>query len=273
MAILDTGVDASHPDLEGQVLAGTSFLPGSAWSDDPNGHGTAMAGIVAAETDNGAGIAGVGYEGVGIMPVTVLAADGTGQDSDVIEGLVWAADHGADVILMAFSNPSFSASLQLAVDYAWDMASCWSPRGNDSSSTTTYPAGDAGVVGVSATNADDQLAGFSNSGADTFLAAPGIDIPASQAGGGVTSRRHLHRCRAGGRRGGPPPRQRRRRFRTASSWPASAATPMTPARPPEKGNGRLDLARALFDTSADGVKPAGAPAVGRSWAICGGGSQ
>ena len=61
-----------------------------------------MAGIVAAATDNGMGIAGVGYAGVHVMPVTVLGADGTGQDSDIIAGVVWAADHGADVILMAF---------------------------------------------------------------------------------------------------------------------------------------------------------------------------
>ena len=106
-------------DLDGQLVAGTSVLDGSAGTTDPNGHGTAMAGIVAAATDNGTGIAGVGYAGVKVMPVTVLGADGTGQDSDVIEGVVWAADHGADVILMSFSNPGYSASLQAAIDYAW----------------------------------------------------------------------------------------------------------------------------------------------------------
>ena len=65
------------------------------------------------------GIAGVGYAGVKVMPVTVLGADGTGQDSDVIAGVVWAAEHGADVILMSFSNPGYSPSLQDAIDYAW----------------------------------------------------------------------------------------------------------------------------------------------------------
>ena len=104
VAVLDTGVDASHPDLDGNIVTGTSFVAGSSWSTDSNGHGTAMAGIVAAETDNGAGIAGVGYAGVKVMPVTVLGADGLGRDSDIIEGVVWAADHGADVILMSFSR-------------------------------------------------------------------------------------------------------------------------------------------------------------------------
>jgi len=119
VAVLDTGVNTAHPDLEGQLEIGTSILDGSAGMTDPNGHGTAMAGIVAAATNNGIGIAGVAFAGVKVMPVTVLGADGTGKDSDVIAGVVWATDHGADVILMAFSNPGFSSSLQLAIDYAW----------------------------------------------------------------------------------------------------------------------------------------------------------
>ena len=124
VAVLDTGVDGSHPDIDGRLVEGISQIVGQSPTSDPNGHGTWMAGIVAAETDNGAGIAGVGYNGVRIMPVTVLGADGTGQDSDIIEGVVWATSNGADVILMAFSNPGASASLQAAVDYAW--ATAWS---------------------------------------------------------------------------------------------------------------------------------------------------
>ena len=64
VALLDTGVDASHPDLAGQLVAGTSILDGSDGTSDPNGHGTWMAGIIAAATDNGTGIAGIGYAGV-----------------------------------------------------------------------------------------------------------------------------------------------------------------------------------------------------------------
>src|SRR6266851_1704124 len=120
VAILDTGVDASHPDLAGKVVAGTNAITGSGdGQSDPNGHGTAMAGIVAAATDNGIGIAGIGYAGVTIMPVTVLNAQGIGYDSDVITGVVYAVQHGASVILMSFSNPGYSASLQSAIDWAW----------------------------------------------------------------------------------------------------------------------------------------------------------
>ena len=120
VALLDTGVDATHPDLAGNIVPGASILePARNGTADPNGHGTAMAGIVAASTDNGEGIAGVGYAGVNVMPVTVLDGRGVGQDGDIIGGVVWAADHGADVILMPFSSPDFSPSLQEAIDYAW----------------------------------------------------------------------------------------------------------------------------------------------------------
>ena len=140
VAILDTGIDGSHPDLDGNVVAGTSILDGSNGLSDPNGHGTAMAGIVAAETNNGAGVAGVAYAGVQVMPVVVLGADGTGQDSDIIEGVVYAAENGADVILMSFSNPGYSELLQEAIDYAWDEGVVLvAATGNDGSSRRHVP--------------------------------------------------------------------------------------------------------------------------------------
>ena len=142
VALLDTGVDGKHPDLKKQVIAGTSILDGSNGLTDPSGHGTQAAGIVAAVTGNNAGIAGVAFQGVKVMPVTVLDATGTGMDSDIIQGVVWAADNGADVILMAFSNPDFSQHLQEAIDYAWSKGVVLvAATGNASESTPTYPAG------------------------------------------------------------------------------------------------------------------------------------
>ena len=154
VAILDTGVDASHPDLAGAVVPGKNIITNSGdGTADPNGHGTAMAGIVAASTNNGIGIAGVGYAGVKVMPVTVLDADGTGTDSDVINGIVYARRHGANVILMSFSNPGYSTSLQKAVDYAWSHnVVLVAATGNDGSTTVNYPAGDRSVVGVASTD-------------------------------------------------------------------------------------------------------------------------
>ncbi len=188
VAVLDTGVDGTHSDLAGQLVGGTSVLEGGNELADPNGHGTAMAGIVAAKTDNAEGVAGVGYAGVSVMPVQVLGADGTGQDSDVIAGLVWAVNHGADVALMSFSAPEFSPALQTAIDWAWDQGVVpVAAVGNDSSSTATFPAGDRGVVGVSSTDTADALASSSNSGPAVFLAAPGENIKSLAVGGGVTT--------------------------------------------------------------------------------------
>jgi subtilisin family serine protease len=177
VAILDTGVDASHEELAYKLVTCASILNGSDCTSDPNGHGTWMAGIVAANTDNNEGIAGIGYAGVKIMPITVLNGDGTGQDSDIIAGVIWAADHGADVILMGFSNPGFSQNLQDAIDYAWSKdVVIVAATGNDGISDPTFPAGDRGVIGVSATDQSDNFVSFSNYGQDVFLAAPGVNI-------------------------------------------------------------------------------------------------
>ena len=232
-------------------------------TSDPNGHGTAMAGIIAAATDNGSGIAGVGFAGVKVMPVTVLGADGQGQDSDIIEGVVWAVSHGADVINMSFSNPGYSAALQAAIDYAWaNDVVVVAATGNDGSSSVTFPAGDRGVVGVSNTDQDDSLHGSSNYGAAAFLGAPGTSIVTLDAGGGTTTITGT----------------------SASSAAVAAAAALLRAVDPsasngvivgrlarnadaagtasQTGNGRLNLARAIADTSTDSVKPDGAAPVG-----------
>ena len=263
VAILDTGVDASHGDIDANIVSGNSQLVGSTWSSDPNGHGTAMAGIVAAEADNGLGIAGVGYAGVKVMPVTVLDSSGTGQDSDVIEGVVWAVDHGADVILMAFSSFSYSASLQAAVDYAWSNdVVLVAAVGNDSSSSPAYPAGDRGVVGVSNTDAADALASSSNWGQDVFLAAPGEGISATEPGGqygsisGTSASAAAVAAAAGLLRAVDPAASNGvivgRLARNADAAGTVAQT----------GNGRLNLSRAMGDTSTVAVQPAGAAPTG-----------
>ena len=169
IALLDTGVDASHPDLSSNIISGTSILNNYTTDglSDTNGHGTSLAGI----------IAGVGYAGVQIMPVTVMNANGIGQDSDIIAGIIWAAENGANVILMGFSNPDFSTNLQDAIDYAWSKGAVMvAAAGNNGLSTPTFPAGNRGVIGVSATDQNDILSASSNFGQHIFLAAPGTDI-------------------------------------------------------------------------------------------------
>jgi hypothetical protein len=188
IAVLDTGVDAAHPDLSGRmVVPGYSSLDGVTTGDpdkDPNGHGTALAGIAAATVNNATGIAGVAYDGTSIASVQVLGADGTGTDADVVAGVLWAADHGADVILMGFSSRDYSAALANALSYAWSKGAVLvAATGNDGSSSATYPAGMPNVIGVAATDPLDALVSSSNTGSAS-VAAPGVAIDATQPGGG-----------------------------------------------------------------------------------------
>ena len=212
-----------------------------------------MAGIVAAATNNDRGVAGVGFDGVKVIPVTVLGADGTGRDSDIIEGIVYAADHGANVILMSFSNPGYSASLQAAIDYAWGKGAVLvAATGNDGSSTPTFPAGDRGVVGVASTGMGDSLSPASNYGTDTFLAAPGEGIATvngtvtgtSASAAIVAGSAALIKAASAGASNGVIVS---RLARTAD--PAGSTS--------QTGNGRVNLARAISDASSDFIQPAG----------------
>ena len=262
VAVLDTGVDASHPDLDGVVLPGTSVLDGSNGLSDPNGHGTWMAGIVAAETDNAFGIAGTAYAGVSVLPVTVLGADGTGQDSDIIAGVVYAADAGADVILMSFSNPGYSPALQAAIDYAWASGAVLvAATGNDGSSTATFPAGDRGVIGVTSTDSVDALAAGANYGPAAFMAAPGVDIPTTSAGGSVAAISGTSAA-AAQVAGAAALLQANEPALSNGVIVSRLARNADPTLSAGTGNGRLNLARAMADASTDSIQPAGAAPVG-----------
>ncbi|HEX2438147.1 MAG TPA: S8 family serine peptidase, partial [Methylomirabilota bacterium] len=264
VALLDTGVDTSHPELTGKLVPGTSIVDGSNGMTDPSGHGTWLAGIIAAQTDTTEGIAGVAYAGVQIMPVTVLNANGEGMDSDVIAGVIWAADHGADVILMAFSNPGFSPNLQDAIDYAWSRGVVLvAAAGNDASSDPHFPAGDRGVMGVAATDPSDALASFSNDGLAVFIAAPGVDIQTVDIGSaytmisGTSASAAIVAGSAALMKAVDPTLTNGiivgRLARNADPAGTQAQT----------GNGRVNLARALADTSTEPIQPAGADPVGQ----------
>jgi Subtilase family/Bacterial Ig-like domain (group 3)/Bacterial cadherin-like domain/Bacterial Ig domain len=265
VALLDTGVDALHPDLAGKVVPGASILDGSNGMTDPSGHGTWLAGIIAAQTDNVPveGIAGVAYAGVTVMPVTVLNANGEGQDSDVIAGVIWAADHGANVILMAFSNPGFSPNLQDAIDYAWSKGIVLvAAVGNSAVSDPTFPAGDRGVMGVAATDANDALAYFSNDGQAVFIAAPGVDISTTDIGdvyvtvSGTSTSAAIVAGAAAFMKAVDP-------TLTNGIIVGRLARNADPAgTQSQTGNGRINLARAMADTSTEFIEPAGAAPVG-----------
>ncbi len=184
VAVLDTGVDLTHPDLVGNLLPGTDILNGDSDPTDDHGHGTRMAGIVAATWNNSAGIAGVA-PGSPILPVKVLGDDGLGPYSAIAQGITWAAAQGAKVINLSLSGGSPSQALQDAVNGAIASgAVCVASAGNDGSATPVYPAATSGVVAVGALDEFDNHPWFSNTGAWLSHSAPGVSVVTTDIGGG-----------------------------------------------------------------------------------------
>ncbi|MDY7090471.1 MAG: S8 family serine peptidase, partial [Actinomycetota bacterium] len=179
VAVLDTGVDGKHPDLAANMVAGYDAIAnGNGGATDPNGHGTHVAGTIAAVTGNGVGISAIAPHSK-IMPVRVLGANGSGYMSDAAEGIIWAADHGASVINMSLGSSSKVTAVTNAIAYARSkgvvvVAAAGNDRANGS--PTNYPAADAGVIGVAATDSADRVAGYSNAGSYVDVAAPGSSI-------------------------------------------------------------------------------------------------
>ena len=184
IAVLDTGADLDHPDLSGKLLPGWNAIHPGASVDDDNGHGTFVAGVAAGRTNNGTGVAGVAWLSR-VMPVKVLGANGSGTDADVVEGIQWAVNAGADVINLSLSGEGRSAALDTWVKYAVDHnVVVVAAAGNDGVDVPNYPAASPGVVSVGATDPSGQLAHFSNWGDTVDLVAPGMDIVSTARGGG-----------------------------------------------------------------------------------------
>jgi subtilisin family serine protease len=182
VAVVDTGVDASHPDLIGQVLTGYDFVDGDTTTQDGYGHGTHVAGIIAARANNQIGVAGVAPDSR-ILPVRVLDDSGSGYLSDVAAGIVYAADHNARVINLSLGAPSGATTLADAVTYARGKgALVVCAAGNDAASQLLYPAAYDGCESVAATDQSDQLASFSNGGPGLDVSAPGVDIASTYPG-------------------------------------------------------------------------------------------
>jgi subtilisin family serine protease len=117
IAVLDTGVSPTHPDLRNKLLPGYDFFNNDADPSDDEGHGTHIAGVAAAESDNGVGVAGVCW-GCKILPVKVLGRRGQGDDATIAAGIRWATDQGARIISMSLGGPEDTQALRDAVAYA-----------------------------------------------------------------------------------------------------------------------------------------------------------
>jgi thermitase len=196
IAIIDTGVDLDHEDLENRLWKdnlgrhGKDCFNNDFNPDDDNGHGTHCAGIAAAITDNGKGIAGVAGEApVKIMAVKVLGGDGSGTHGTVAAGINYAANNGADVISLSLGGSSSSTTVKSACKAAYNKdIVIVAAAGNDGVTTKHYPAGyDDYVIAVAAINSDNERAYFSNYGDWVDIAAPGVNILSCFKGGGYDS--------------------------------------------------------------------------------------
>ena len=177
VAVVDTGVDASHVDLAGVVLPGADFTGSGDGRVDGHGHGTHVAGIVAALTSNGIGVASLA-PGTKILPVRVLDSSGSGYDSDVAGGIVYAVDQGAKVVNLSLGGAS-SSPTAAAVRYAAERdVLVVAAAGNErqSGNPVTYPAAYPDVTAVAASDTADRTASFSNTGSYVDITAPGVSI-------------------------------------------------------------------------------------------------
>ncbi len=180
VAVVDSGVNGRHPDLTGRTVAGYNAIgnvgiAAGAASDD-YGHGSMVAGIIAAETNNGEGIAGVAWN-ARVMPIKVLNSRGQGTDSDVIEGINWAVAHGARIINLSLGggadNPALHTAIKSAVTKG---AVVVVAAGNTGDDAPQYPAAYSEVIAVGATDSTGALTDFSTHGSWVDVAAPGWEI-------------------------------------------------------------------------------------------------
>ena len=188
IAVIDTGIDAGHPDLGAKLIPGYDFLDGD---DDPNdtyGHGTHVSGIAAAVTNNLTGTAGVAWPGtITVMPLKVCGPSGCPL-SAIVGAINYAKNNGADVINMSLGGRFGSTSELEAIDAAWAAGLVIvASSGNGGGGKVSYPAAFSNVIAVGATNWHDQKTPYSNSGGALDVVAPGGQMSAYHDPGGIYS--------------------------------------------------------------------------------------
>ncbi|MFA4819266.1 MAG: S8 family peptidase [Patescibacteria group bacterium] len=185
VGIIDTGISSKHPDLLANVKGGVNTInPLKSWNDD-NGHGSHVAGIVAA-LDNDIGVIGVG-PAVDLYAIKVLNASGSGYLSDVIEGIQWAITNGIRVVNMSLGTGSNVQSLHDAVIAAKKAGVVVIAAAGNSGGSVIYPAAYPEVIAVSATDQNNVIASWSSRGPEVDLAAPGVSIYSTYKGTGYAT--------------------------------------------------------------------------------------
>lgn len=176
IAIIDSGIELSHPEFAGRLVSGYDFVERDHTPQDVCGHGTHVAGIAAAAGNNSQGVAGVAW-GVRIMPLRVLDGYCIGSTADVAAALVWAADNGADVINLSLGTSAPSSLMENGTYYAYSKGVVVvAAGGNAGTSPLFYPAAHPWVLAVGATDTAGDRGVFSNTGPELDLMAPGVDI-------------------------------------------------------------------------------------------------
>ncbi|PSP56341.1 serine protease [Halobacteriales archaeon QS_1_67_19] len=259
IAIIDTGIDDDHPDLQANVGEGKAYVDcrGSncnyPWSDD-NDHGTHCAGTADA-VDNTEGVVGVSTEAT-LHAVKVLDSNGSGSFSDVAAGIEYVADQGWDVASMSLGGSSGSSTVKDACQYAYDRGVLLvAAAGNDGpcSDCVGYPAAYQEVIAVSSTDSDDSLSNFSSTGSEVELAAPGGDVYSTVIGGydtfSGTSMACPHVSGAGGQlmSNGYSNTEARQQLRDTAEDIGLADN--------EQGYGLLDVEAALGDSGSSNSSP------------------
>lgn len=187
VAVVDTGIDLGHPEFAGKLVPGYDFVRDDSEPDDEDGHGTHVAGIVGANTDNNQGVAGMGWN-VQIMPLKVFDNTGFATDSDVADAIRYAADNGARIINLSLGSPNDSQTIRDAIQYARNKGVLViAASGNEykNGNPPIYPAAIPEVLAVAAVDDQQQHASYSSTGSYVDVAAPGGD-PTDQFDSTVT---------------------------------------------------------------------------------------
>ena len=256
VAVVDTGVDVTHDDLKNKVVTGYNALDTSSIVTDSDGHGTQVAGVVAAEINNGAGVAGIAAVGnsnnlvaddlhvVKIMPIKVSSSTLPPTHASIASGVSYAVDHGANVVLISLGSGAPSWTLQSAIQYAYaHHVLVVAAAGNSGSSVMKYPAAyqaaSQKVLSVTSVGATDTLSSDANYGSWVNLAAPGENIITTTLNDGYTNSSMV------------------RGSSYSAAFVAGAAALVWSAYPPATthtaGALTLDELRNLLITSVDGV--------------------
>lgn len=175
VAVIDSGIDRNHPDLKNRIVKPFNVINSGSYPIDDVGHGTHVAGIIGAETNNGIGISSLS-KGVDIMPVKV--GDKSSLSTiDIAKGIEYAVDHGADIINISIGG-EYSKIIEEACNYADSKGVLVvAAAGNEETNSEIYPAALDNVIGVGAIDSySDSIASFSNYGQWVSVAAPGVEI-------------------------------------------------------------------------------------------------